>query len=460
MKRFSVNNLSYTSQLLKIGIPIMIGQLGIIVVGFADNIMVGHHSSDELAAASFVNNLFNLSIMFGLGFSYGLTPVIGTLVGGNKAAQAGSMLRNSLYVNAILGILMMCIVSVVYVNVGNMGQPVNLLPLIKPYFLTHLFGLCFIMVFNSFRQFADGIMDTRVSMMILLSGNVVNIIGNFLLIFGKAGFPEMGLLGAGISTLFSRIFTVIVFCWIFFMTKRYNRFRIGFFNLKSSFRDSWQLVRLGMPVALQMGMETGAFNLSVIMIGWIGSAALAAHQVVGTVTTIGFMLYYGVGAAITILISNNRSSVHPQEFLRIASAGFRIIVVMVVFIVVSMGVLKNEIGYLFTDDTDVVALVSALIVPTMVYQLGDGLQVVYANALRGIEDVKPMAVIAFISYFAVCLPVGYFFGFVLRGGAAGVWWGFPIGLTLAGLLFYMRFRWNIKRMKIIDKIKIEDKKIL
>lgn len=448
MERVSVNSSSYTRQLLKIGIPIMIGQLGIIVVGFADNIMVGHHSSAELAAASFVNNLFNLSIMFGLGFSYGLTPIIGTLVGGNKVAQAGRMLRNSLYVNGILGFLLMGAMTVVYTNVGNMGQPVDLLPLIKPYFLTHLFGLCFVMLFNSFRQFADGIMDTRISMMILLSGNVVNIVGNYLLIFGKAGFPEMGLLGAGISTLFSRIFTVAVFIWIFFMTKRYNRFRIGFIKLKSSFQDSWQLVRLGMPVALQMGMETGAFNLSVIMIGWIGSAALAAHQVVGTITTIGFMLYYGVGAAITILISNNRNDGHPEEFLRIARAGFRIIVVMVAFIVVSMGILRDEIGYLFTDDTDVITLVAALIVPTMVYQLGDGLQVAYANALRGIEDVKPMAIIAFVSYFAVCLPAGYFFGFVLQGGASGIWWGFPIGLTLAGVLFYFRFRWNIKRMTV------------
>ncbi len=447
MKRISLHKTSYTSELLKIGIPIMIGQLGIIVVGFADNIMVGHHSSAELAAASFVNNLFNLSIMFGLGFSYGLTPVIGTLVGGNKIPQAGAMLRNSLYVNGILGVLMMGIMTVVYAFLGNMGQPEDLLPLIKPYYLTHLSGLCFIMLFNSFRQFADGIMDTRISMIILLSGNVLNILGNYLLIFGKAGFPEMGLLGAGISTLFSRIFTVAVFVWLFFATRRYNRFRIGFFKIKSSFCDAWQLVRLGMPVALQMGMETGAFNLSVIMIGWIGSAALAAHQVVGTITTIGFMLYYGVGAAITILISNSRSGGRPEEFLRIARAGFRIIVAMVVFIVVSMGLLRHEIGYLFTDDTAVVSLVAALIVPTMVYQFGDGLQVAYANALRGIEDVKPMAVIAFISYFVVCLPAGYFFGFVLRGGAAGIWWGFPIGLTLAGFLFYLRFRWNIQRMK-------------
>lgn len=448
MKRLSIDRMSYTGQLLNLGIPIMIGQLGIIVVGFVDNIMVGHHSSTELAAASFVNNLFNLPIMFGLGFSYGLTPVIGTLVGGNKVTQAGATLRNSLCVNGVLGVIMMLVMALVYINVDNMGQPVELMPLIKPYFLVLLSSLFFIMLFNSFRQFADGIMDTRISMIILLSSNVLNIIGNYLLIFGVAGFPEMGLLGAGISTLISRIFTVLAFVWIFFMTKRYGRFRIGFIRLKSTFRDAWQLVRLGMPVALQMGMETGSFNLSVIMIGWIGSTALAAHQVVGTITTIGFMLYYGVGAAITILISNNRSNGNPAIFRRIAAAGFRIIVVMAVIIIVLMGLLRNSIGYLFTDDIEVVLLVATLIIPTMAYQLGDGLQIAYANALRGIEDVKPMAVIAFISYFIVCLPVGYFFGFVLHGGALGIWWGFPIGLTLAGVLFYLRFRWNMKRMTV------------
>lgn len=255
-------------ELLKLGIPIMIGQLGIIIVGFADNIMVGHHTSEELAAASFVNNLFNLPIMFGMGFSLGLTPLIGALVAKNHVAKAGQSLRYSLYTNFILSLCLILIMTVVYFNIEKMGQPEDLYPLIKPYYLVQLSGLVFIMLFNSFKQFADGIMDTRTSMFILLSGNVLNIIGNYILIFGHIGMPELGLLGAGISTLTSRISNLLLFIFIFFFTTRYSRFKKGFYHYKDKENTFSFLVKSGLPIALQMGMETGAFNLSVIMMGW------------------------------------------------------------------------------------------------------------------------------------------------------------------------------------------------
>ena len=413
--------------LLRLGVPIMIGQLGIIIVGFADNMMVGHHTSEELAAASFVNNLFNLPLMFALGFSLGLTPLIGNLA-----------------------ILLIGVMSVVYVNIDRMGQPEELLPLIKPYFLIHLSGLIFIMLFNAFKQFADGIMDTRISMYILLCGNVLNIIGNYLLIFGPGFFPELGLLGAGFSTLLSRIFTLSVFVYLFFFTSRYGRFKEGFRHLKGdSGKQLLHLTKMGMPIAFQMGMETGSFNLSVIMMGWIGTAALAAHQAVATFTTIGFMLYYGIGSAITILVSNAKGAGEMNKVRSIANAGFHVIILLAVCIVIIMALFRQQVGYLFTDSEEVNGIVALLIIPTMVYQFGDGLQVAYANALRGIGDVKPMALIAFVSYFLVCLPAAYLFGFVCQGGAMGIWWGFPIGLTLAGVLFYSRFRYKMKNSKIV-----------
>lgn len=441
---------NYYVALLKLGVPIMIGQLGIIVVGFADNIMVGHHTPEELAAASFVNNLFNLPLMFALGFSLGLTPLIGNLVGKNQVAKAGQTLRYGLIANLLLAILLIGIMSVVYVNIDRMGQPEELLPLIRPYFLIHLSGLVFIMLFNAFKQFADGIMDTRISMYILLCGNVLNIIGNYLLIFGPGFFPELGLLGAGFSTLLSRIFTLSVFVYLFFFTSRYGRFKEGFRHFKGDTgKQLFHLTKMGMPIALQMGMETGSFNLSVIMMGWIGTAALAAHQAVATFTTIGFMLYYGIGSAITILVSNAKGAGEMNKVRLIANAGFHVIILLAVCIVVIMALFRQQVGYLFTDSEEVNRIVALLIIPTMVYQFGDGLQVAYANALRGIGDVKPMALIAFISYFLVCLPAAYLFGFVCQGGAMGIWWGFPIGLTLAGVLFYSRFKYKMKNTKIV-----------
>ena len=195
--------------LFTLGMPIVVGQLGVIILGFADTLMVGHHSTVELGAASFVNNMFNLCIIFSTGFSYGLTPVVGSFYGGGRFAEAGLSLRCSLVANTLVALLEMAVMTVLYLNLERLGQPDELIPLIKPYYLVLLVSLVFVMLFNAFKQFTDGITDTQTAMWILLGGNALNIVGNYILIYGKCGFPELGLLGAGLSTLLSRIVMVI-----------------------------------------------------------------------------------------------------------------------------------------------------------------------------------------------------------------------------------------------------------
>ena len=187
--------------LLKLGLPIVVGQLGMIILGLADTVMIGHHSTDELAAAAFVNNVFNLAIIFATGFSYGLTPLIGMLQGSGNTQGIGRVFRNALVAHTALALLLTAIMYVVYCFVDQMGQPVELLPHIRPYFILQLVSLVFVMLFNSYRQFAEGLTDTRTPMWILLGGNALNIVGNYLLIYGSFGLPEWGLFGAGVSTL-------------------------------------------------------------------------------------------------------------------------------------------------------------------------------------------------------------------------------------------------------------------
>ena len=160
--------------LISLGLPIVIGQIGVIVLGFADTLMIGHHSTIELGAASFVNNVFNLVIIFSTGFSYGLTPIVGGLYGTHQYASAGQALRNSLLANLLVAFLLTIGMTVLYFNVGNLGQPEELIPLIKPYYLVLLASLVFVMLFNGFKQFTDGITDTKTAMWILLGGNVLN----------------------------------------------------------------------------------------------------------------------------------------------------------------------------------------------------------------------------------------------------------------------------------------------
>lgn len=426
--------------LFLLGLPIVIGQLGVIVLGFADTLMIGHHSTAELGAASFVNNLFTLCIIFSTGFSYGLTPVVGGYYGNRQFAEAGQALRCSLFANVLVALVLTLIMTVLYFNVSRLGQPEELLPLIRPYYLVLLASLVFVMLFNGFKQFTDGITDTRTAMWILLGGNALNIAGNYVLINGKLFFPEMGLLGAGISTLFSRIVMVVVFALVVLRGHRFARYKVGLLRKGYSASLFRRLNALGWPVGLQMGMETASFSLSVIMVGWLGTFALAAHQIMLTISQFTFMMYYGLGAAVAVRVSNFKGRNDGVNVRRSAYAGFHIMLCLEVVLLAIVFAFRNRMGGWFTDNAEVSGMVASLFFPFLLYQFGDGLQITFANALRGISDVKPMMFIAFISFFVISLPVGYLCGFVFGWGLTGVWMAFPFGLTSAGVMLWRRFR--------------------
>ncbi|MCI1682466.1 MAG: MATE family efflux transporter [Bacteroides sp.] len=433
--------------LFHLGLPIIIGQLGIIILGFADTLMVGHHSTAELAAASFVNNMFTLCIFFGTGFSYGLTPIVGELYGKSHFREAGQALRCSLIANMMLALLLTGLMTILFFNLERLGQPEELMPYIKPYYLVLLLSLLFVMLFNGFKQFTDGITLTRTAMWVLLGGNALNLIGNYVMIYGKMGFPELGLLGAGISTLFSRIVMVAVFTFILLWDNRFIRYKVGFFRLGWSLPVFKRLNALGWPVALQVGMETSSFNFSTIMIGWLGVVALASHQIMLTISQFTFMIFYGMGAAVAIRVSYFKGQNDLANIRHSAYAGFHLILIIALVLLSIIFSFRAQVGSWFTDSAEVSALVYSLFIPFLIYQFGDGLQINFANALRGIADVKPMIIIAFIAYFLISLPVGYFCGFTLGWGAVGVWMAFPFGLTSAGIMLWLRFRYKMHEMK-------------
>lgn len=426
----------------------MLGQLGIVVVGMVDNIMVGHFSMADLAASSFVNSVFNIPILFGLGFSYGLTPLVGQFFGRGDKFRVGGLLRNSLLANLLIGVILMIVMGILYLNVDRMGQPEELLPLIRPYFLLQLSSLVFIMMFNSFKQFADGITDTRTSMWIMLSANLLNIIGNSVLIYGAFGLPALGLTGAGISTLFSRVFMFVAFAILFFRRMSYRRYLVGYRRTVYNGSDLKTLNRMGMMVGLQMGMETSLFSISGVMIGWLGTVPLAAHQVVASISTLGYMAYVGVGSAISIRVSNFYGRGDVCNIKRATLAGTHLLAVLAISVSAFFLLTRNYIGLIYTSSEEVVHLVSTLMIILVFYQFGDCLQIIFANALRGISDVTSMAVISFIGYFVIALPVSYICGFVFHWGIQGIWIGYPVGLTLTGIMLCFRFYHVLRRRSL------------
>ena len=430
---------SILKRLLVLAGPIVIGQLGVVLVSFADTFMVGHYGVKELAAASFVNNLTMLLVVTGLGFSLGLTPLVSEAEGRADRKLAGALLRNGLKSNAVLAALVFIVMVVLYLNLDNMGQPEELLPLIKPYYIVVSVSILCTYFFNAFKQFTDGLTKTKVSMTVIIASNVMNIVGNYVLIYGKAGFPEMGLLGAGISTLAARIFTVAAMAGYVFFNKRMKEYVAGFRSKAESRGLLGKVTRLGIPIGLQMGMETASFSLVVILVGKLGTTELAAHQVMVTISQICYMLYIAVASASAIMISSFSGRKMFRE-ISLTSRAYVSVLGLTVICAGSVILFLRPLSSLFTESGIVTDMVATIALPFLLYQFGDGLQIAYANALRGLQKVKPILPIAFVSYFIISIPASYVFAFPLGMELPGIWYGFPISLTFAGIFYYLTYR--------------------
>ena len=424
--------------LLKLAVPIIIGQLGGIITGLADTIMVGQHSTEELAAASFVNNVLNAFIIFGTGFSFALTPLVGENLARNKKYVAAAWKKNSLVANLLLSFVLIGILTVIYFNIDLLGQPAELLPLIKPYFIISMISVVFVMLANSYRQFVEAITDPSVSMWILLSGNLLNIVGNYALIYGKFGLPEMGLLGAGYSTLASRIFMLAAFIVVFLSKPSYRAYRHGFKRMWVMPNRLLRITKIGMPIAFQQGLEAATFSLTAIMVGWLGSTELAAHQVVISISTISFTTYLGLGAATAIKTSYYKGARDLEQVRKTTVAGVHLGIVVSTLTCIVLYLLRNDISYLFSDDPVVSTFVVMLLPILMLYQYVDGAQIVLANALRGLSDVKSIMWISFITNFLIAIPAGYILGFPLGMGIQGIWLAYPIGFLFSVALLGIR----------------------
>lgn len=426
--------------LLKLAIPIIIGQLGGIITGLADTIMVGQHSTAELAASSFVNNVLNTFIIFGTGFSFALTPLVGENLARNKKYIVSAWLKNGIVANLILALVLVGILTVIYFNVEHFGQPEELMPLIKPYFVISTISIIFVMLANSFRQFVEGITNPSVSMWILVTGNALNILGNYLLIYGKWGLPEMGLMGAGYSTLISRIFMFAMFVLVFLLRPSYKAYRKGFMRMWVLPNRLIRVTKLGVPIAFQQGLEAATFSLTAIMVGWLGSTELAAHQVVISISTISFTTYLGLGSATAIRTSFFKGAKDWNQVRKTTVAGLHLGVIVSTLTCLALFIFRNDVSYIFSSDPNIATIVVMLLPILMLYQYVDGAQIVLANALRGLSDVKPIMWISFITNFLIAIPAGYLLGFPFGMGIRGIWLAYPIGFVFSVLLLGIRAR--------------------
>lgn len=433
------NYLDYYKQIVNLGLPIVVGQAGMIIVGFADNIMVGRYSTEALSSASFVNNVFNMANLACMGFTYGITPLVGALFGKGKHGEIGSIMRNAVLINVIYTLLITLVMGILYLNLEHLGQPVQLLPLIKPYYLLALCGLLPMTLYNIWAQCSYGMKGTRMPMWIILGANLFNVVGNYLLIYGNYGLPELGLFGAGLATLMARVLSAIIIIGIFITAGEYTALRKGYSASRIRRFSQSLLGKTSLPISLQLFFETAAFSGAAIFVGWIGAIELAAFQVMLIIGTLGFCFYYSLGSATSVLVANAAGRNDFLAMHRIGFAGYHLTLLMALCASLTFIIGGRHLISLFTPDEAVISMCLTLIPPIVCYQLGDATQINFANSLRGTSKVMPMLWIAFCSYMIIGLPSTYLFGFTFGGGIIGIFYSFSVSLFLAGALFLHYF---------------------
>ena len=431
--------LPYYRRNLKLAFPIIFAQLGQVSVALTDTLMVGRLGTVELAAVAFANSVFALFFIFGLGFSLGLTPLVGNAYGKRQFQKAGVLFQNALLINIIVAIVLFLLIWNLGFLMFKLNQPQAVVEMAMPYFNMTALSLIPISIFFSCRQFGEGIGNTKISMWITLAANAVNIFFNYCLIYGKCGFPELGVVGAGMATVIARSFMAVAFIIVVLKHPVYNIYLKYFTweNFKKSY--IFRLVKTGVPISGQLVVEVLAFSLSAIMIGWLNEVSLAAHQIVLQLASATFMMAIGVASATTIRISHQFGAKHYKAVQFASIAAMHIVIVFMLFTALLFVLFRYQIPALFTTDTQVIAIAAQLLIVAAVFQLFDGLQIVGLAVLRGLADVTFAMWAAFISYLGLCLPMGYMFGFVCGFGAVGVWIGLALGLACAGVIYRYRF---------------------
>jgi MATE family multidrug resistance protein len=426
---------------LAIAFPIILSQAGQMVTGIVDNAMVGQVSTASLAASSFANGVFSNLLIFGMGFSFGLTPLVGSSFGSKQQGRIGNLFSHSLLLNTGLGILLFVALLGFGPFMRYLNQPVEVVELAIPYFYVISLSLIPFMVFFSCKQFQEGLSVTKPAMFFTLTSNVLNIVLNYVLIYGKLGFEPMGLMGAGWATLISRIYMAAGIMLYTVKAEKFQAyFQVGMLSGPFSWASFRELTRLGFPIAIQFSFEVAAFSIGTIMMGWVGTRELAAHQIVLSIASLTYMIASGLGAATTVRVSNLYGEGKFGEMRMAAMASQHIVVLFMSTCALLFVLFRNTLPILFSTDPGVIAVAGTLMFYAAMFQVFDGIQVNAIGALRGIADVKVPAFLAFVAYWVLSLPVGYLTAFVFGFGAIGIWVGFSVGLGVASILLVYRFQ--------------------
>ena len=440
---------------LRLAYPVILGMLGHTFVAFADNIMVGQLGTAELAAVSLGNSFVFIAMSLGIGFSTAITPLVAEADGAGNPADGKRAIKHGLVLCTLLGLSLFAIILLCKPLLYHMEQPPEVVELAIPYLELVAFSLVPLVMFQAFKQFSEGLSQTKYPMYATILANVVNISINYLLIFGSFGFPKLGIVGAAIGTLASRMIMVL---YIWFLLKRKEKFEpyVTHFNFRVIEKKVMKkIISLGFPSAMQMFFEVAIFTAAIWLSGVLGKNAQAANQIALNLSSMTFMVGMGLSVAAMVRVGNQKGLQNFRELRRIAESIFFLTLLLeVVFATLFLlGRHWFPTIYLDVDDianqmdnTEVIIIAAKLLLVAAFFQISDGLQVVVLGALRGLQDVKIPTFITFVAYWLIGFPVCYFLGLHSDLTSTGIWIGLLLGLTASAVMLYLRFNYLIKKL--------------
>ncbi|SHM19134.1 MATE family efflux transporter [Chitinophaga sp. CF418] len=430
----------YYKDNFRLAYPVVISQLGHVMVAFSDTIIIGHTGKVPLAAVALGSSIFSVFMVVGIGMSYGLTPLIAQEHGRKNLAQCGFLLRHSLVINIVLGLLLSTAIITGSNYLHLLGQEEDVRVLTRPFL--QLLGISYfpLMIFLTFKQFAEGLGFTRQAMNISIIGNVLNIAVGITLVYGLFGAPRLGVVGVGIGTLTDRVLMAVAMTWYVLSSPRFKAYLVHFRQRYLSLAAIKQILGIGTPVALQYIFEVSAFSSAIVMAGWIGAREQAAHQIAINLASITYMMASGISAAAGIKSGNHFGAGQWRELRSSAIASYHMVLVMMGTTALIFMLGCRLLPLMYINDPAVIDIAADLLIIAAFFQLFDGTQVVGLGILRGLGDVRIPTIITLLAYWVLGLPVGYFLGIYLEFGVQGIWWGLLIGLLTASILLFFRFQ--------------------
>jgi MATE family multidrug resistance protein len=436
---------NHLKETIHLSIPLILTQVGHIITGIVDNVFLGRLGKTEQGAGILSNNLYVILLVFSIGMSYALTPAITDVHVNNSEKEKASLFKNALLVNMLVAVMLFVILFFASSLLNYMQQPKDVVVLAIPFFDVLIFSIIPVALFFVCKQYTEGLGITKAAMYISVIGNILNIILNYCLIYGKFGLPEMGYMGSAWATFIARVFMGLGFLIYVFKHKSVNSFVVYYKEAKINALHFWSLFKDGLASALQFTFEVAAFAIAGMFAGVFGKEQLDAHGISLNLAAFTYMFASGIGSASTIRVGKF-FALNDFSNLKLAiKTSYKLAIYVMSVMTIVYVLLNNVLPRVFSDDAEIILISSRLLLFAAMFQLFDGTQVVAVGVLRGIEDYKFSSYMAFIGYWLLALPLSYVFAFTLGYKVYGVWFALSLGLAFVSVSLFFRIRYLLAK---------------